>query len=312
MLAEWTVPEGYYTSIAVGKRACERNLRMGGNRRVSAVGTAHIIAFAFIFTLFSLQTKGEDTATYQSLVEQGIEAMQRDSLSEAEQCFRSAMQLRPGSNVNFMLFRYIGQIQERRGEDDEALKSYTMGLNLRPTCEELLLDRASLYYRTGQTERAIMDYTDVLELDAHCTNALFMRAHLFRLKREYRRARTDYETLRKLDPTNENALLGLILLNDENSRPKEAMDQINSLIQMHPNNATLYAVRGGMEQKRKQYEVALHDLNTAIELDPKNPDLYVSRSTLYRDMRRKKQMRQDAQVAVTLGADPTELASLLH
>ncbi len=312
MQAKRIVSEGYYTSIAVGKQACECNLRMGCKCRFSAVGAAQTLILAIVFTVFCSGVKGEDTTSYQELIEQGIEALKCDSLQQAEDCFRSAMQLRPGSNVNYMLFRYIGQIQERQGKDKEAMQSYIMGLNLKPTCEELMLDRAALYYRMGQEDYAIMGYTDALELNANNTEALFMRAHLYRIKREYKRSRQDYETLLKLEPTNENAMLGLVLLNDENSRPNEAMDQINSLILLHPNHAMLYAVRGGMEQKRKQYELALHDLTVAIDMEPRNADFYVSRATLYLDMRKKKLAKQDAQTAVTLGADAKEMASLLR
>ena len=66
-----------------------------------------------------------------------------------------------------------------------------------------------------------------------------------------------------------------------------------------------------MAQQRKQYETALLDMNKAIELEPRNADFYVCRATLYLDMRKKKLARQDAQMAVRLGADAKEMASML-
>ena len=59
------------------------------------------------------------------------------------------------------------------------------------------------------------------------------------------------------------------------------------------------------------YEEALNDLNQAIKLSPENPDYYVSRATLYLDMKKRRLARQDAQTAITLGADPREMASML-
>ena len=115
----------------------------------------------------------------------------------------------------------------------------------------------------------------------------------------------------KVDPLHENAYIGLILLNDRDGRPREAMEQINGLIAVYPHHALLYAIRGGMEQRRKQYEQALSDLSRAIEMEPKNADFYVSRATLYLEMRKKKLARLDTQMAVRLGADPKEMASLL-
>ncbi len=269
-----------------------------------------VVSLALSLLSMGLRAEDKEPPSYDALVLRGINALGVDSLTEAEDCFRSAMKLRPSAGSNYLLFRYLGQIEERRGKDAEALECYRTALAMHPSSPELLLDRAALYYRRGEEERALMDYTSALELDPQNTEALLLRAYLYRRKREYSLSRHDYETLLSLDPANLNAMVGLILLNDESSRPREAMEQVNALIQLYPSHALLYAVRGGMEQRRKQYEPALHDLTTAIELDPTNVDYYVSRVSLYLDMGKKKLARQDARIAVTLGADPVEMASM--
>ena len=115
-------------------------------------------------------------------MERGLSQMEHDSLTQAEQTFRQAMQLSPALKSNALLFRHIGQIQERTGRDHEALESYTLGLNLSPTTLGLLLDRASLYYRLGNEQRALSDYSAVLDLSPDHTEALFFRAHLYTRK----------------------------------------------------------------------------------------------------------------------------------
>ena len=107
---------------------------------------------------------------------------------------------------------------------------------------------------------------------------------------------------------NEKARLGLAILNDKDRRPREAIEQMDALVQLFPRHASLYLVRGDMYQSRKQYDLALADFNHAIELEPNNPDCYVSRSLLYKDMKKKKQSRQDAQTALRLGANPSFLS----
>lgn len=249
--------------------------------------------------------------SYTEMVRRGMDLLEKDSLLLAEDVFRQAMKTSPTNRSNGLLFRYIGQIQERTGRQKEALDSYTVGLNLAPTNAELMMDRATLNYRLGDYDRAVMDCTNALELNTQNVEALFLRAHIYSLQQAFKLGRQDYETLLKADPTNMDAQLGLILLNDKDNRPREAMEQINALVQLYPNRAVLYAVRGGMEHKRKLYELALHDLSQAIELEPRNPDYYVSRATLYLDMKKKKLARQDTQIAVSLGADAKEMASLL-
>lgn len=249
--------------------------------------------------------------TYNDFVRQGIEALGQDSLTKAESCFRDALKDSPSHHGNYLLFRYLGQIQERQGRTEEALTNYTAGLALNPRHTDLMLDRAALYFRLGNEQRALMDYTDALELAPDNKEALQMRAYIYSGMHSYKQARRDYEALLELEPQNLTAWMGLILVNDRDGRQYEAMQQADGLIRLYPHHAALYAIRGGMEQKRKQYERAVADLTRAIELDPKNPDYYVSRATLYIEMNRKKQARTDVQAAVRLGADPREMAGLL-
>lgn len=250
-------------------------------------------------------------SSYTDFVRQGMDALAVDSLAKAEMLFNKALALEPTHQGSHLLFRYIGQIQERLGRNEDALATYTKGINQIPGNTNLLLDRSALYYHMGNEERALSGYSDVLELQPENTEALLMRAHIYAGKHDYKRARADYETILSIDPMNENAYIGLILVNDRSGRPREAMEQISSLIALFPNHAILYAIRGGMEQQRKQYELALPDLTRAIQLEPTNADYYVSRATLYLDMKKRKLARQDTQMAVKLGADPKEMASIL-
>ena len=81
---------------------------------------------------------------YQQLVKRGLEQMQVDSLQQAEATFREAIEVDPLIKSNALLYQYIGNIQERRGEYQRALESYNQGLAISGTTISLLLNRASL------------------------------------------------------------------------------------------------------------------------------------------------------------------------
>ena len=250
--------------------------------------------------------------TYQSCVERGLSQLEHDSLVQAEASFREAMMISPALKSNALLFRHIGQIQERTGRDHDALESYSLGLNIAPNTQDLLLDRASLYFRLGNDDRAIADYTSVLDNNADHPEALFFRAYLYSRRRDYKKARFDYEHLLKVQPVREDALQGLCILNSKDSRPREAMEQVNNLIQLFPTHGTNYVIRGGMELDEKRYEAALYDFDKAISLDPNNPDFLLSRADCYTKMRKKKQARQDLQQALQLGADKQVVADMFR
>ena len=225
---------------------------------------------------------------YQQLVKRGLEQLQADSLLQAEATFREALDVDPLIKSNALLYQYIGNIQERRGEYQKALDSYKMGLNISSTIPSLLLCRAALYLRLDNQDKAMIDYTEVLNLDPDQTEALFYRAFLYSQQRDFKRARIDYDRLIKLDPTNEKARLGLAILNEKDRRPREAMEQLDALVQLFPAHASLYLVRGGMFLRRKQYELAQADIERALELEPETPDCYVTRFQLYKALKKKK------------------------
>ncbi len=272
----------------------------------------YVIVSAFSLVVRAQAPEGVSAdSLYRWHVQHGLELLEVDSLVQAEASLTEALRLKPAAKGNYLVYRYIAEIQDRRGESRQALETYTIAVNLNPRNEQLLLGRAALYFRLNQPERAFLDYNNVLDVNEECTEALFMRAFLYGQKRAYKQARADYESLLKLDPHNMQAMIGLAMTNDNDNRRMEAMEQMDVVVQLFPKEALPWAIRGGMHQERSQWEQAEADLTRAIELDPKNPDYYVSRATLYMDINERSLARRDARMAQMLGADAREMAGLL-
>ena len=250
--------------------------------------------------------------TYKDYVRQALEAMSADSTDMAEKMFREAMRIEPAKRSNAMIYYQIGRMQERRGRQQKALESYTMGINIAPHLPTLRMARASLYMQLGNLDKALVDYSDVLDWKEDEQEALFMRAYIYTEQRLYKKARADYEALLRLNPSHVKGRVGLVLLNEKDNRPREAMEQINAMIAASPDHAMLYAIRAGMEQDRKQYEMAEADYNRAIELESDNYDYLLNRASLYIETKRKKEARADLDKALQLGADANVVASMRH
>ena len=93
--------------------------------------------------------------TYDELIDKAMDAVEQDSLLQAENYFKEALRLEPANMRNALLFSNLGTIQRRMGKNDDAVESYSLALNLTPYSVTMLLNRASLYLE--------MDYLKILK-----------------------------------------------------------------------------------------------------------------------------------------------------
>ncbi len=92
--------------------------------------------------------------TYDELITRAMNAVERDSLYQAEAWFKKALQKEPANMRNALLFSNLGTIQRRMGKNKEALESYSLALNLTPYSVTMLLNRASLYLDMDYLDKA--------------------------------------------------------------------------------------------------------------------------------------------------------------
>ncbi len=203
---------------------------------------------------------------YEQSIRQVIDALGVDSLEKAEKLILQTIQLDPARKSNAILYQYLGEIHQRRGQNEQALEAYGKGIDLSPATLGLLLGRASLYLQTNDSEQALADYSKALEIEPDNEEALFFRSSILSQQRRYKEDRTDYNRLLKLNPMHEDARLGLALLNSKDGRPREALEQLDALIQFYPTHARHYLARCGLYERRKEYEKAMKDVERAFEL----------------------------------------------
>ena len=103
--------------------------------------------------------------TYDELISHAMDAVEKDSLYQAEELFKKALKLEPANMRNALLFSNLGTIQRRMGKNKEALESYSLALNRTPYSITMLLNRASLYLEMDYKDKAYVDYCNVIDLD---------------------------------------------------------------------------------------------------------------------------------------------------
>lgn len=150
--------------------------------------------------------------SYDEWVDRAMKAVEVDSLNQAVEALRQAIQVDPAHAHNVWLYTNMGTMQGALQRWDEAIESYTFALNVAPYHLPALLGRASAYIETGRLELARVDYALVLDKEPGNEEALLMRAYIYKVQREYKFARADYDRLLRLRPDHFEARLGLALL----------------------------------------------------------------------------------------------------
>lgn len=239
--------------------------------------------------------------TYDELITRAMDAVEKDSLYQAEQLFKEALRLEPSNMRNALLFSNLGTIQRRMGKNDDAVESYSLALNLTPYSVTMLLNRASLYLEMDYLDKAYVDYCNVIDLDDKNQEALRFRAYIYMRRRQYQDARNDYQRLLEAIPGEKTARIGMAMANQKLNRHRESLEEFNRLIVDYPKDASLLKARAELEVVMNSLEMALLDLEHAAKLDLNDADIYIMCGEIYLAQGKKREAYAAFEKAIELG-----------
>ena len=249
--------------------------------------------------------------TYDELINHAMDAIEKDSLYQAEGYLKKALQLEPANMRNALLFSNLGTVQRRMGRNKEALESYSLALNLTPYSITMLLNRASLYLEMDYLDKAYVDYCNVIDLDAKNTEALQFRAYIYMRRRQYQEAKNDYQSLLETLPDDKTARIGIAMVNQKMQRYREALEEFNRLIVDYPKDVSLLKARAELEVDMNTLDLALLDLENAVRMAPNDAELYVMCGEIYLAQGRKREAYVAFEKAVELGIPRPQLQDQL-
>ena len=259
-----------------------------------------------VFACFQLSAQ-----TYDELITRAMNAVESDSLYQAETWFKKALQLEPANMRNALLFSNLGTVQRRMGKNQEALESYSLALNLTPYSITMLLNRASLYLDMDYLDKAYVDYCNVIDLDDKNQEALGFRAYIYMRRRQYQDARNDYQKLLEVVPGDKTARIGMAMVNQKLQRYRESLEEFNRLIVDYPKDVSLLKARAELEVEMNTLELALLDLESAVKMAPNDAEIYVMCGDIYLAQGRNREAYVAYEKAVELGIPRPELQDRL-
>ena len=229
----------------------------------------------------------------------------------AEQWLMKAFMTDPDNPGNSMVLSNIATLQRYQGKLAEAVKNYSLALDMTPRAVTLLLNRAALYVEMDSVQRAIDDYERVCELDMYDTEARYSLGVLAMERGDTKRAEDLFNEIKRINPNSGLYYEGMGLLNKRNGNFSRAAELFTQVIKVQP-SPQLLGHRADCYLTMKRLNDAEADIRTALEMTPDDPYLYVLRAKLNKLRFQRDDMNRDIDTAVTLGLNRDSILRTLN
>ena len=218
----------------------------------------------------------------------------------AEQWLLKAFMADPENPSNSMVLSNIATLQRYQGKLSEAVKNYTLALDMTPHAVTLLLNRAALYVELDSIERAVDDYERVCELDMYDTESRYSLGVIAMERGDTKRAEDLFNEIRRINPNSGLYHEGMGLLYKRNGNYSRAAELFTQVIKVQP-SAQMLAHRADCYLATKRLNDAEEDIRTALGIAPDDPYLYLLRAKLNKLRFQRDDMQRDIDTAVSLG-----------
>ena len=218
----------------------------------------------------------------------------------AEQWLMKAFKAEPDNPGNSLVLSNIATLQRYQGKLADAVKNYSLALDMTPHAVTLLLNRAALYVEMDSIGRATDDYERVCELDLYNTEARYSLGVLAMERGDTKRAEDFFNEIKRINPNSGLYHEGMGLLNKRNGNHTRAAELFTQVIKVHP-SAQLLGHRADCYLAMKRLNDAEADIRTALEMTPDDPYLYLLRAKLNKLRFQRDDMERDIDMAVSLG-----------
>lgn len=98
-----------------------------------------------------------------------------------------------------------GDLHDRQGDVESAIRDYTEALHLNPRYIEALINRGRCLSKKGDCEKAIADLSEAIRLDPNNAQAHFHRGICCSKQRDYQNAVADFSQVLRLRPNHAQA-----------------------------------------------------------------------------------------------------------
>lgn len=244
----------------------------------------------------------DTTTTYFRLIDTAQVYIQKKDWSNAETYIRKAIANEPSNHNNSLLISNLATLQRYQGKLQEAVKNYTLALDMTPNAVTLLSNRAALFIKVDSIDKAKADYQKIIKLEPGNEEARFNLGMIELGRNNFKEADNQFEEILRYNPGSALASEGKAFLNKGSGNYEKAAQYFSDIIKVNP-SASLLANRADCYLMIRRLNDASTDIANALELNPDDGYLYLLRAKLKKMRWESDAAQKDVQLAIEHGVD---------
>lgn len=252
----------------------------------------------------------DTTSVYYTYIDSAQVCIDREDWGDAEQWLRKALAYDADNASNSLLLSNLATLQRFQGKVDEALKNYTLALDITPNAVTILLNRAALLLQMGRTEQAVSDYERVRSLDITDVESRYSLGMIAVEMHEFDKAEQLFNEIRHSKSISALADEGMGFLYKEKGDYERAIEHLSIVIKSRA-DSHLLGNRADCYLAIKKLNEASDDIKSALDISPEDGYLYVLRAKLNKLRYNRTDMQRDIDLAVQNGIDRDTVNKLL-
>lgn len=252
----------------------------------------------------------DTTTIYYAFLDSAQKHIDEKNWSKAEYFIRQSIKSEPANPNNSLLISNLATIQRFQGKLEDAIKNYTLAIDMTPNAITLLNNRASLYIEANQIDNAVADYKKIITIEPDNEEARYNIGMIYLEKKEFKEADNQFEEILRYHPNSVLSSEGKAFLNKSTGNYAKAASHFSEVIKVSP-SASLLANRADCYLMLKKLSDAADDINSAIQITPDDGYLYLLRAKLKKMRYENEEAQKDIQLAIDHGVDPQTVKNML-
>jgi tetratricopeptide (TPR) repeat protein len=226
------------------------------------------VLLSVIFLAGLLVSCQSDGAKFESRLDSGMNALEKQEYKKAEIELRNALQLEKG---NAQAYYYLGEAFLHQGKIGEAFQAYREAVTLKPQFPDAQLRMAALYLGANRVQDAEDTARDVLDQETNNVQARYLVASSMIRQGDFSQAITELQTVLELDPEHEEAHFLLARCYLEKKEPVKAKKIFEAAASLENDSARAEYILARFYMSQSNWTAAEKTLQNIVSTFPEEP-----------------------------------------